>query len=69
MKWRTLIVTGLLVALGTGTTKAEELFETFETGASSRWTYFADTVMGACPLATPYLSAMPRAALFGCQAK
>jgi hypothetical protein len=46
MKWRSLIVTGLLVAFGTGAVKAEEMFETFDTNPSARWTYFADTVMG-----------------------
>ncbi|MFY0660374.1 MAG: CIA30 family protein [Shimia sp.] len=46
MKWRTLIVTGLLVALGTEATKAEEMFETFDANPSTRWTYFADNVMG-----------------------
>ncbi|MCP4206939.1 MAG: NADH ubiquinone oxidoreductase [Shimia sp.] len=46
MKWRTLIATGLIAAIGTGAVKAEDMFETFETNPSTRWTYFADTVMG-----------------------
>ena len=46
MNWRTLIVTGLLVALSSGVAQAEEMFETFDTDPSTRWTYFADTVMG-----------------------
>jgi len=46
MKWRTVIATGLLVAFGIGAAKAEDMFETFDTNPSTRWTYFADTVMG-----------------------
>lgn len=46
MTWRTLIAAGLIVAFGTGATKAEDMFETFETNPSARWTYFADAVMG-----------------------
>ena len=46
MKWGNLIATGLVVAIFAGAAKADEMFETFETDPSSRWTYFADTVMG-----------------------
>lgn len=46
MTWRTVIATGLFVAFGTGAAKAEDMFETFDTDPSIRWTYFADTVMG-----------------------
>jgi len=46
MKWRTVIATGLFVALGIGAAEAEGMFETFDTNPSTRWTYFTDTVMG-----------------------
>lgn len=46
MKWRTLITAGLVAAFSAGAGTAEDMFETFDANPSTRWTYFADTVMG-----------------------
>lgn len=46
MKWRNLIASGLVAAFSAGAGTAEDMFETFDTTSSTRWTYFADTVMG-----------------------
>lgn len=46
MKWRMLITPVLIAVIGTGAATAEDMFETFDTNPSTRWNYFADTVMG-----------------------
>ncbi|MGR3636400.1 MAG: CIA30 family protein [Shimia sp.] len=43
---RYILVTSLMAFNLSSAASAEEMFETFENNPASRWTYFADTVMG-----------------------